>query len=168
MEMPWTVIWQLAFVGALATALIDVAAWGRERWLGVRGPNWGFVGRWVLGLFQGRPVLSNEDKSRPSKPFETALGWVFHYAVGIALACGLWLGVGSGWLREPTLGLTLGYGVLTVVLPFGLLQPAMGLGFAASKTAAPWRARINSMITHSLFGFGLFLGSMLLQVLSVP
>ncbi len=168
MEMSGNAIWELAFVGALATALIDVAAWARERWFGARGPNWGVVARWVLGLGRGRLALSAADKVRPASRFEAALGWVFHYAVGIALACGLWFVAGSGWLREPALGLTVAYGAVTVALPFCLLQPAMGLGFAASKTPAPWRARINSLITHGLFGFGLFLGTVLLEVLLVP
>lgn len=166
MEMHWSLIWQVTFVGSVATALIDVAAWARGRWMGVPGPNWGLVARWVLGLLQGRLMLGAGGKKMPPRGFETALGWMFHYAVGGALAFGLWGIVGAGWLQAPAFGLSLGYGVLTVVLPFCLLQPAMGLGFAARKTAFPWRARLNSLITHGLFGFGLFLGSALLQVIS--
>jgi formate hydrogenlyase subunit 3/multisubunit Na+/H+ antiporter MnhD subunit len=37
------------------------------------------------------------------------------------------------------------------------MQPAMGLGIAASKTPQPFINRIKSLINHSIFGCGLFL-----------
>jgi hypothetical protein len=37
------------------------------------------------------------------------------------------------------------------------MQPAMGLGIAASKTPQPFINRIKSLINHIIFGCGLFL-----------
>jgi hypothetical protein len=50
------------------------------------------------------------------------------------------------------------FGVVTVLVPFLVMQPAMGLGVAASRTPRPRAARVQSLITHTVFGLGLYLG----------
>jgi hypothetical protein len=36
------------------------------------------------------------------------------------------------------------------------MQPAFGLGVAASRTSRPMQARLKSVATHLVFGFGLY------------
>lgn len=141
MEMHWSLIWQVTFVGSVATALIDVAAWARGRWMGVPGPNWGLVARWVLGLFQGRLMLGAGEKKMPPRGFETALGWMFHYAVGggasLRSVGHSWRRMASGscpwpvaWLRSIDGGLAL----LPVAARngFGICRPQDSLSVARS------------------------------------
>jgi hypothetical protein len=45
----------------------------------------------------------------------------------------------------------------TVVAPYFILQPAMGLGIAARRAPNPAMARLHSLVTHVVFGFGLYL-----------
>jgi hypothetical protein len=46
------------------------------------------------------------------------------------------------------------------------MQPSFGLGVAASKTPNPNRARLKSLMTHTVFGVGLYIWALLLgQVL---
>jgi hypothetical protein len=52
--------------------------------------------------------------------------------------------------------LALAVGFATVVAPFFVLQPALGFGVAASKTAKPNVARLRSLVTHGIFGAGLY------------
>jgi hypothetical protein len=47
-------------------------------------------------------------------------------------------------------------GVGTVAAPFLVMQPAMGGGFAASRSPRPGRARLQSLLTHAVFGLGLY------------
>jgi hypothetical protein len=47
-------------------------------------------------------------------------------------------------------------GVFTVVFPFFLMQPGMGIGIAASKTPNPNVARLRSLTSHAIFGVGLY------------
>jgi hypothetical protein len=62
------------------------------------------------------------------------LGWFTHYAIGIAFA-GLLVGIyGIGWTSTPSLLPAVLVGMSTVVAPLFMMQPAMGSGFAASKT----------------------------------
>jgi len=79
--------------------------------------------------------------------------------VGIAFA-GLLIGVaGSSWLAAPSPGVALFTGLATVVFPLLVMQPAMGLGVAASKTPAPFRNCLRSLINHGVFGLGLFVSA---------
>jgi hypothetical protein len=88
---------------------------------------------------------------------ERFVGWIAHYAIGIAFAAVL-IGVWSiDWTRRPTLGPALIVGIGSVAAPFLLMQPGMGSGIAASRTSRPTAARLQSLITHTLFGLGLYL-----------
>ena len=55
------------------------------------------------------------------------------------------------------------FGVVTVLAPFCLMQPALGLGFAASKTSNPAQARLRSLMNHIAFGVGLYLFGLLVN-----
>ena len=55
------------------------------------------------------------------------------------------------------------FGVATVVFPLFVLQPALGLGIASSKTSKPAQARLKSLATHVVFGVGLYLCAVLLN-----
>lgn len=48
-------------------------------------------------------------------------------------------------------------GIATVAVPLFLIQPAMGAGFASSKTPTPGKNCLRSVISHAVFGVGLYL-----------
>jgi len=93
---------------------------------------------------------------------ERALGWTAHYVIGVVFAAVLLAVVGNGWVQAPTLRPALAFGVLSVAAPFFILQPGMGAGIAASKTPAPGKARLRSLVAHSVFGAGMYLSALLL------
>jgi hypothetical protein len=150
-------LFQVALVGAGATAMLD--AWQLLlKQAGVPASSYVLVGRWVGHLTRGRLAHDSIAKAEPLV-HERGLGWLTHYAVGIAFA-GLLVAVeGTGWLRQPTFGPALALGVATVVVPLFLMQPAMGAGFAASKTPAPLRTCLRSLGNHAMFGCGLYLAA---------
>ena len=84
-------------------------------------------------------------------PRECLAGWTAHYTIGIALAAGFVHAV-----PEQTLTSALAYGAATVVFPFVILHPALGLGVAASRAPRPFVARLKSVATHVVFGLGLY------------
>jgi hypothetical protein len=84
------------------------------------------------------------------------IGWVAHYLVGILFAVLLLSVWGIAWVRHPTIGPALIVGIGTVVAPFLLMQPGMGAGVAASRAPRPAAARMQSLITHTIFGLGLY------------
>ncbi|WP_122072915.1 DUF2938 family protein [Pseudophaeobacter sp. EL27] len=165
MEFDWFIIQLAALAGVIATVVIDLLGWIRRRWFGISGPDWGLVGRWLWRLPQGDLVLEPQDRVRPAMLWEQSLGWVFHYGVGIVLAQGLTGIVGSSWLTSPEPVVPILFGLSTVVLPLCLMQPAMGAGFAARKAPNPALMRLNSLITHGVFGVGLYGASLGVQLL---
>jgi hypothetical protein len=93
------------------------------------------------------------------KSHECTIGWIAHYSIGVAFAV-LFVGVmGDEWLTQPTLLPALMFGVITVVVPLFILQPALGLGIAASRARNPTAARRKSLATHAIFGTGLYLSA---------
>ena len=116
-----------AITGVSATAVIDLWAIARRRLLGTPLPNYALVGRWIA-----------------------------HYAIGIMFAALLLAIWGLDWLRHPSLAPALAVGIATVTAPFLLMQPGMGAGIAASRTPRPAAARIQSLVTHAVFGLGLY------------
>jgi uncharacterized membrane protein YagU involved in acid resistance len=83
-------------------------------------------------------------------------GSIAHYTIGIVFAF-VFVVLSSGdWLERPTLLPALLYGIGTVVFPFFVMQPSFGLGIAASKTPNPTQARLKSLMTHTVFGVGLY------------
>jgi hypothetical protein len=91
------------------------------------------------------------------------VGWTTHYLIGTGFGLAFVLLVGGQWLERPTLWPALAFGAATVLVPFLTMQPAFGLGVAASKTPNPNKARLKSLVTHSVFGVGLYLWARLLS-----
>lgn len=144
-----------SIVGVGATAATDIWAIIRKRLLGIAAPNWGLVGRWLGWMPRGR-FRHDAIAAAPLVQHERLIGWAAHYLIGIAFAGVLLAVCGLTWIREPTLGPALVVGVATVAAPFLLMQPGMGAGVAASRTPRPTAARIQSLVTHAIFGVGMY------------
>lgn len=142
-------------IGLGATAVMDVWVIARQRLLGIPPLNYGLVGRWLAYLTRGRfrhdPIAAS-----PPVPGERAIGWIAHYVIGIAFATALLAHWGLDWARHPTLVPALLVGIGSVAAPFLLMQPGMGAGIAASRTPRPAAARIQSLLTHAIFGLGMY------------
>jgi hypothetical protein len=141
--------------GAGATAIMDAWTIVRRWLLGVPSLDYALVGRWLGHLARGR-FRHDRIAGSPPIPHERVIGWSAHYATGIAFAGLLLALAGSEWIRRPSLAPALAVGIGTVLAPFLLLQPGMGAGLAASRTPRPWTARFHSVVTHAIFGLGLY------------
>lgn len=153
-------ITNVALIGIGATVVMDVWLTLLKR-MGVQTLNFAFIGRWVGHLFRGRFVHLSIGKAQPI-PGELMLGWFTHYAIGIAFA-GLLVGIyGIDWTSTPSLLPAVLVGISTVAAPLFVMQPAMGSGFAASKTPTPLKNCIRSVVNHTVFGLGLYMSAALI------
>jgi hypothetical protein len=151
---------QVALVGIGATVVMDVWLMLLKR-LGTQTLDFALIGRWLGHLLRGR-LMHDAIRQSPPIPRELAWGWLTHYSVGIAFA---WLLVsvqGLAWTHSPTLLPAIAVGMGTVVVPLFVMQPAMGSGFAASKTPAPLKNCLRSLANHTVFGVGLYIAAVLL------
>ena len=141
--------------------------WGilRKRLLGIPSMNYGLVGRWLAYLPRGRFRHDPIAKSPPVRG-ELAIGWIAHYAIGIAFAAALLALWGLEWASSPTLAPALIVGIATVAAPFLVMQPGMGAGVAANRTPRPGAARLQSLVTHAVFGLGLYAAALLINFFS--
>lgn len=150
-------------VGVGATLIMDLWGLARQPLFGIAPPNYALVGRWLAHMPAGRFRHVAIADSAP-RPGERVIGWVAHYLIGVAFA-GLLTAIGGpAWINRPTPGLALAVGLITVLAPFLLMQPAMGAGIAASRTANPAAARWQSLITHGVFGLGLYVAAVVVQL----
>ncbi|MBR9653317.1 DUF2938 domain-containing protein [Thalassovita aquimarina] len=148
-------------IGAVATLAMDVWALLLNRVAGLPMPNWGNVGRWFWHLRTGR-VFHDDIATAAPHPRETAIGWAAHYAVGVIYGAVFALIAGPVWVATPSFGAAWIFGMITIGAGWFLLQPGMGLGWAASKTPNPWKSRAMNVAAHSVFALGLWGGALAL------
>ncbi len=142
-------------IGVGASLLMDL--WNLFLKLAFRIPSLDYclLGRWLLHMPSGTFRHASIASAR-AMPLECPAGWLAHYSIGAGLAVGFLFFVSRAWLVEPTLWPAVLWGVGTLVFPLFVMQPALGLGLAASKTARPTQARVKSLATHTVFGLGLY------------
>src|SRR5215207_10703854 len=150
-------------VGLGATLLMDTWNLFLKYAFSIPSLNYCLLGRWVRHM-PGALRHANIAAAAP-KPFECSVGRIAHYSIGAVLAL-MFVAITSGdGLARPALLPALLYGIATVVFPFFIMQPSIGLGVAASKTPNPTQARLKSLMTHSVFGVGLYVCAVLLRSL---
>jgi hypothetical protein len=147
-------------IGAGATAVMDLWAACLRRFWRVPSLDYALLGRWI-GHFPGGRFMHTSIASAVPVRHERIIGWSAHYAIGIAFAALLLLVWGREWLERPTLLPALIVSSGTLVAPFLIMQPAMGAGIAASKTPLPHVARLRSLVTHTVYGVGLYVSAWL-------
>ena len=148
-------ILKLVLIGIGATICMDIWAQTLKRLFNVQALNWGLVGRWIANMPKGQFIHTNILKATPHE-YENALGWGAHYGVGIVFAFGFAFHSGLEWVTGPDALSAWLFGISTVVFPFFIMQPGLGLGIAASKTPDPVKGRFLSCLAHSVFGLGMF------------
>lgn len=154
----------IVLIGVGATVVMDMWLLLLLR-LKIQTTNFALIGRWVGNMPRGKFAHASISKALPVAG-ELGLGWLTHYAVGIAYAC-LLVGIqGTEWSRQPSFLPALAVGVGTVVMPLFAMQPAMGAGFAASKTPTPLKTCLRSVANHAVFGAGLYLAALFIQWIS--
>ena len=147
-------------IGAGATALADLWALILNRVANVPSADWGLVGRWFAYFPRGRFVHESIARAAPM-PGERAIGWTAHYVIGVAYAALLLAICGPAWAERPTVLPPLILSLALLAAPFFVMQPGMGAGIAASKTPKPNAARARSVMTHTVFGLGLYAAALL-------
>jgi hypothetical protein len=113
-----------------AGATLTMDLWAAVlRGFGVPSLDFALLGRWIGHVPKGRFIHPSIARSSAVRG-ELLIGWSAHYSIG-----------------------------MTVVAPLLVLQPALGAGIASSRTGRPVFNSVKSLVTHTVFGFGLFLAA---------
>lgn len=156
-----TMILKIILVGAGATIAVDIWVFILNIFK-IKSLDYRYVGRWIANFPQGKFFHNNIMNTLPVKG-ELFLGWTAHYLIGITFAFLLIIFYGEVWLVKPTLGPAIIIGVITAVAPLFIMQPAFGFGMGSSKLSNPNMRRIKSLLTHLVYGIGLYLTALLLK-----
>lgn len=148
---------QVSIVGLFATCLTDLWQQLLKRGFGMPTANWRLIGRWVAGIPGGIFVRRPITDASPIRG-EAAVGWVFHYFIGIVYA-GIYLAIIRVWPQAgPSLASALLFAVVTLVAPWFVMQPALGFGVMARHLPHRQTVLAVTVTTHLVFGAGLYLG----------
>lgn len=146
-------------LGVGAVLIMDIWNLFLQRAFKISSLNFCLVGRWLSHMLTGTFTHASIAAAR-KRPVECAIGWTAHYLIGITFAVMLVLLTSGSWLESPSFLPALLVGIGTVPIPYFIVQPALGFGVAAAKTPNPTQARLKSVITHTVFGVGLYLSAL--------
>ena len=160
-----TIIGSATVIGVGATVIMDIWALVLRRGFGVASLDLTLLGRWIGHLARG---TFNHERIANATPIrhERIIGWTAHYTIGVTFGAALLAIWGVEWLQAPTLMPPLLVSTLTLAAPFLVMQPAMGAGIASSRTPGPNLARLRSIVTHTVYGLGLYLAARTWTVLA--
>jgi hypothetical protein len=143
-------------IGVGATLVMDLWNLFLKHAFSIPSLSYCLLGRWLCHMTRGA-FKHASITAAPQKPFECAVGWISHYTIGVTFAFLFIILTSGDWLARPTFLPALLYGIGTIVFPFFIMQPSLGFGIAASRTPNPAQARLKSLVTHTVFGTGLYL-----------
>lgn len=148
--------------GILATVTMDV--------LSIVALKLGFVaflpprliGRWFALMARGQFVHTDLGHTAPVDN-EMAIAVPMHYAIGTTLAV-VYLFLSSALAISPrSLIVALGFALCTTLLPWLLMFPATGYGWFGTHGPPGTRLFLSSLVTHCVYGIGLWLGVSILH-----
>jgi hypothetical protein len=150
-------ITKIIILGIFSTVIIDFWAAFSSRIFHLPKTNWSMVGRWVGHIPNGRYFHDPIGSSHEIRG-EYFFGWLFHYFIGVAYA-GIYVALVVLFFQgSATLLFSWLFGLLTILSPWLILQPALGLGICAVKAIKPNLVRLQNLCIHSIFGIALYFG----------
>lgn len=153
------IAWYSVVIGVIATAFLDLWNMLRHYVFDVPLTKYEFIGRWMLYMLDGK-FYHASIKQSPAINGELLAGWVGHYAIGVAFAVILLMLCGLKWLQSPKLKSAMLVSMATVVIPYFVMQPGMGLGIAGSASPDQVATIMKVIISHIVFGFGLYVAGL--------
>lgn len=150
-------IFVLAFVGGLVGAvLMDITETYAAKVGITSGVNVALVGRWCIGLTQGRLRHVNILHTRPL-PGEVDAGWAFHVFVGGGGVALIYPAVLQLSGLQPTAHHLVGgllFGLATCLLPWFILLPSFGWGKFGRRGPPGANALLAATLSHIPYGLG--------------
>ena len=143
-------------IGLLATAFLDIFSILLAAYCGTPKTEWRFIGRWFLLMRKGKFIHHHIAQSEHARG-ELFFGWFMHYMIGVGWSLLYFFWVYNILNSSPDLLSGSLFGIVTLVVPYMILQPALGHGFFAQKHPRPFAMPILSFLSHLSFGQALFI-----------
>lgn len=147
----------MVVAGIFATVMLDI--WQRVLYAatGIPPTNWGMIGRWFGHMKGGRLMHVAIGDAAPVAN-EATIGWIMHYLIGLAYGV-VYVGLMVAQFGAPTLLNGFLFGLASVVIPWFLMQPCLGIGIMGAKASNPNIPRYSALAAHCIYGVALYVGS---------
>lgn len=153
------ILLRILITGLAGATAADIGRTVYQALTGFPPVNWSITGRWFLMVLSGQPYVRDVGAA-PALPTELIAGHAAYYTISVVFAAVYLLGLKLIG-RRPTLWNGLVFGWATMVFPFLIQMPLMGMGAFASATAMPGLIIGRTLVHHSSFGLGLGLAGWL-------
>jgi hypothetical protein len=161
MKQNWThFLFRSLMAGIAAATAADAGRTLYQLATGFPPVNWSVSGRWFLMALSGQPYVPNIGAA-PTLPNELLAGHIAYYTISILFAAVYLLALSQIFKRKPSVRNGLLFGWITMIFPFFVQMPAMGMGILALNTTTPVLIMLRTVVHHSSFGLGLALGALL-------
>lgn len=149
----------MVVAGIFATVVFDI--WQRilHAVIGIPPTSWGMIGRWFGHIPRGRLVHASIGEAAPVTN-EAAIGWIMHYLIGLGYGV-VYVGMAVALFDGPTLLNGFLFGLASVVIPWFMMQPCMGLGIMGARAPNSNIPRYSALAAHCIYGVALYAGSAL-------
>jgi hypothetical protein len=153
----------VAWIGVSLFATFSMDAWGciLHGLFNQPLPNYVLLGRYFLTAFQTGHILIPQIATLPSLAYENLAGWLVHIFVGLVDTYIYMIIIFKILKTKPHLLISLCIGWMLIAMPMLIEQPMLGMGVAARLTKDPDFARLLTFSYHTVFGLGLFVGSVI-------
>lgn len=153
----------LAWLGVSLFATFLMDAWGcilhivlNKPW-----PSYALVGRYFLAAFAKGHLYIAQIATLPSYPHEQLVGWLIHICIGLVDTVIYMTIIFKILKTTPHLLTSLLIAWSLMFMPMFIEQPMLGMGIAAHLTNNPDAVRLTTFSYHTVFGLGLFYGSVI-------
>lgn len=142
-------------VGIVSTLIMDIGgAIFRLSGL-IAGTPPEFVGKWLQSAIHGH-LFVRDIRYSGGEPVPLRTFLLYHYLIGITLTLIFYYVLNFSKILEfITPWTTLGYGILTTVIPAFLMFPGMGFGFFGFQGPPEYLLLRTAILNHLFFGVGL-------------
>jgi hypothetical protein len=143
--------------GLIATIIFDIFQQSLNFAYGIEKPKWELIGRYFLGYKRGifNRVLIIEDELEKNELF---WGYLIHYLIGAVYGI-FYVSLNELFFTYPSILVAYFVGFISVLGAWCYLMPfAFNLGFFASKSENRLKIMSQNLISHFVFGTGLFIG----------
>ena len=143
--------------GLIATIIFDLFNQSLNYAYNVNKPKWFLLGRYFIGCTRGKYFRESLEADNEENN-ELVWGYGIHYLIG--LIYGLFYVIFNFlFFGYPSLLAAYSFGFITVLGAWCFLMPfAYNLGFFASKSDQQFKILAQNLISHFVFGTGLFIG----------
>ena len=101
---------------------------------GINPSDWRIIGRWFIYVILKQKIYNpNIENEKPFKN-ELLIGWIFHYFIGVVYSLGFFILMKYYNIFKASLTDGLIFGLVTLIIPWFFMLPAIGKGFLALKT----------------------------------